>query len=480
MKAESNNLHILFFPHLAHGHTIPALDMVKLFAFRGLKTTIITTPVNASYISKTIQRTKSFGLEIDVRTIRFPAVEVGLPEGYEHAEFVRNDVEMLNKFLQGLALLQEPIEKILQELRPDCLVSDITYPWTTDAAAKFGIPSLIFHGSSFFTSCTGACIRQYLSGGHSFSSEPEHFVLPNLPGNIQFSSKNLSSPSDIETLITRLIKQSIQAQGESFGMIFNSFYELEREYVDYYRKTLGHRAWSIGPVSLCNKDMEDKAGRGKDASMDEHLCLRWLSSRKPNSVIYVSFGSVANFADSQIQEIAKGLDHSGQEFIWVVNNCGGSQKDGKDWLPEGFEERIEGRGLVIRGWAPQLLILEHAAIGGFVTHCGWNSTLEGITAGVPMVTWPLELDQFYNEKLVTQVLKIGVTIGETKHGAHIESEALEKAVSRIMEGEEAEEMRKKAKALGEMARKAVEEGGSSYSDLSSLIQELKLLRQGST
>lgn len=170
------------------------------------------------------------------------------------------------------------------------------------------------------------------------------------------------------------------------------------------------------------------------------------------------------------------LEASGQEFIWVIRNYSGKCEE---WLPAGFEQRIAGKGLIIKGWAPQVLILEHEAIGGFVTHCGWNSTVEGISAGVPMVTWPIFAEQFYNEKLVTHVLKTGVSVGVKKWSRApslkylIKQEAIEKALTEIMVGKEAEERRTRAKKLKEMARKSVEEGGSSYLDLSALINELR-------
>ncbi|KAG6677875.1 hypothetical protein I3842_14G049600 [Carya illinoinensis] len=179
-------------------------------------------------------------------------------------------------------------------------------------------------------------------------------------------------------------------------------------------------------------------------------------------------------------EIAMGLEASGQQFIWVVKKDK-NEKEDEDWLPMGFEKRMEGKGLIIRGWAPQVLILDHEAVGGFVTHCGWNSTLEGVAAGLPMVTWPLFSEQFVNEKLVTEVLKIGVPVGAQQYVDYsgndnpIKKEAIEMAVRQLMEGEEAKEMRSRAKELGEMARRAIEEGGSSYSHLNALIEELKAL-----
>ncbi|KAH1122029.1 hypothetical protein J1N35_005189 [Gossypium stocksii] len=153
------------------------------------------------------------------------------------------------------------------------------------------------------------------------------------------------------------------------------------------------------------------------------------------------------------------------------------------WLKEdGYEDRIKGRGLLIRGWAPQVLILSHPSIGGFLTHCGWNSTLEGISTGVPMITWPLFSEQFVNEKLVVQILKIGVGVdveaavhmGEEEFEAVVKKDNIMKALeSLIDEGDEGEDRRKRAKYLAEMATKAVEAGGSSYLNITLLVEYIK-------
>ncbi|XP_061367883.1 UDP-glucose flavonoid 3-O-glucosyltransferase 7-like isoform X2 [Gastrolobium bilobum] len=281
------------------------------------------------------------------------------------------------------------------------------------------------------------------------------------------------------TGFTRLLEEMKESEMRCYGVVVNSFYELEEVYADHYRKVLGRKTWHIGPLSFSNTDIEEKTHRGKEVSINAHECLKWLDMKEPSSVVYLCFGSLVKFPDSQLRDIATGLEASGQQFIWVVRK---SKKDGEEreeWLPEGFEKRMEGKGLIIRGWAPQVLILDHEAIGAFVTHCGWNSTLEGVSAGVPMVTWPVGAE-FYNEKLVTEVLKIGVPVGAKKWvrlvGDTIKWEAVEKSVKRIMEGEEAEELRNKAKLLSQLARRAVEEGGSSNSDLNALIEELGSLR----
>ncbi|MED6149482.1 hypothetical protein PIB30_062918 [Stylosanthes scabra] len=457
-----HGLHIFLFPFMAHGHVIPTIDMAKLFASRGVKSTIITTPLNVPFISKAIAKSKTpyTDDDIHIQTIKLPLVEAGLPEGCENMDsFTSAHADLVPNFFRATRLLQEQFEEQLLQHYPDCVVADHFFPWVTDSASKFGIPTLVFHGISFFSLCAEKCMELY-QPHKNVSSDSEPFVIPE------------------ETDITRFFKEVRESEEKCYGVLVNSVYELEKDYADYYRNVLGRKAWHIGPLSLCNKDAEEKTFRGKDATIDGNECLKWLDTKKPNSVVYVCFGSIANFSDSQLKDIATGLEASGHEFIWVVRK---SKEDGDEWLPEGFEKRMEGKGVIIRGWAPQVLILEHQAIGAFVTHCGWNSTLEAVAAGVPMITWPIAAEQFYNEKLVSEVLGIGVGVGAKKWshfvGGEIEWEAVEKAVRKIMEGEEAEEMRNKAKVLSKLVKGAVEEGGSSYTDLDALIQDLSSLRR---
>nr|BAG71127.1 glucosyltransferase [Phytolacca americana]BAH05017.1 glucosyltransferase [Phytolacca americana] len=481
MGAEPQQLHVVFFPIMAHGHMIPTLDIARLFAARNVRATIITTPLNAHTFTKAIEMGKKNGSPtIHLELFKFPAQDVGLPEGCENLEQALGS-SLIEKFFKGVGLLREQLEAYLEKTRPNCLVADMFFPWATDSAAKFNIPRLVFHGTSFFSLCALEVVRLY-EPHKNVSSDEELFSLPLFPHDIKMM--RLQLPEDVwkhekaegKTRL-KLIKES---ELKSYGVIVNSFYELEPNYAEFFRKELGRRAWNIGPVSLCNRSTEDKAQRGKQTSIDEHECLKWLNSKKKNSVIYICFGSTAHQIAPQLYEIAMALEASGQEFIWVVRNNNNNDDDDDDsWLPRGFEQRVEGKGLIIRGWAPQVLILEHEAIGAFVTHCGWNSTLEGITAGVPMVTWPIFAEQFYNEKLVNQILKIGVPVGANKWSREtsiedvIKKDAIEKALREIMVGDEAEERRSRAKKLKEMAWKAVEEGGSSYSDLSALIEELR-------
>jgi UDP-glucosyl transferase 73C len=264
------------------------------------------------------------------------------------------------------------------------------------------------------------------------------------------------------------------------GVVMNSFHDLEPAYIESFRRITGKRVWTVGPMCLCNQESSAMAARGNKASVDEARCLRWLDSMKAGSVIFVSFGSLACTEPRQLVELGLGLEASGKPFVWVIK-AGDRLPEVEEWLAEGFEERVEDRGMIIRGWAPQLVILWHQAIGGFVTHCGWNSTLEGICAGVPMVTWPHFGEQFVNERLVVDVLKTGVEVGvegvtqwateqkEVKVGRN----AVQAALSKLMDdGIVAEEMRMRAKEFGIKAREALAVGGSSHTNISLLIQEM--------
>nr|BBC62105.1 glucosyltransferase 4 [Nemophila menziesii] len=468
-------LHVVFFPFMAQGHLIPTLEMVKLFSSRGLKTTIVTTKFYAPAVTKSIEKTKHTGNQINIIIIKFPSAEVGLPEGSESLDKLKSP-DMFMKFFKALSLLQEPFEQILQELSPDCIVSDMFFPWTTASAAKFDIPRFVFHGLSLFALCVSENMRFYKPfknlGSESLDSEP--VMLPDFPNQIEFSKVQVPEfeVGESKNEIMELLNQVKESEVKSYGIIINSFNELEKDYVDYYRNVWGRRAWLLGPLSLSNRDDEVKD------QTDEHGSLKWLDSKKPDSVIYVCFGSVAPLSSSQLHEIALGLESSGQQFIWVVKE----REDGEKWLPEGFEERIKDKGLIIRGWAPQVSILEHESTGGFVTHCGWNSVLEAVSAGVVMATLPTFAEQPFNEKLLTKVLKIGIPIGSplsNRGKSGVKKEEIAEAMKGIMEGEEALEMRIRAKSLKEMAWKAVEEGGSSYNDLTSLIDGVKAYRSQS-
>ncbi|KAL0792786.1 hypothetical protein Bca101_064163 [Brassica carinata] len=460
MGSNPQRLHVMFFPFMAHGHMIPTLDMAKRFSSRGAKSTILTTPLNSKILQKHIDTFKNLNpsLEIEIQVLDFPCVQLGLPEGCENADFLTSNnnadrEDMILKFFLSTRYFKDQLEKLLETMQPDCLIADMFFPWATQAAEKFNVPRLVFHGFGYFPLCFAYCIKLH-KPQKRVASSCEPFVIPDLPGNIVMTREQISD-SDEGTEMGKFMLEVKESEAKSSGVVVNSFYELEPDYADFYKSVVAKRAWHIGPLSVVNRGLGEKAERGKKASVDEVECIKWLDSKEPNSVVYISFGSVANFKNEQLIEIAAG--------------------DNEEWLPEGMEERTKGRGMIIRGWAPQVLILDHQATGGFVTHCGWNSLLEGVAAGVPMVTWPVGAEQFYNEKLVTQVLRTGVTVGAKRQVKGLEDyisrEKVVEAVREMLDGEEAEDRRRRAKKLGEKANAAVEEGGSSFDDLNIFIEE---------
>ena len=330
---------------------------------------------------------------------------------------------------------------------------------------------------SITISCRYIIVRDNLL--EHVEDENELINFPGFPTPLQLTKEKC--PGSLSVYGLEQIRKNIyEEEIRSSGVVMNSFQELETLYIESFEQITGKKVWTVGPMCLCNQDINAMAARGNKASLDEAQCLRWLDSMKPGSVTFVSFGSLACTAPRQLVELGLGLEASKKPFVWVIK-AGDKFPQVEEWLAEGFEERVKDRGLIIRGWAPQVLILWHKAIGGFMTHCGWNSTIEGICAGIPMITWPHFAEQFVNERLVVDVLKTGVEIGVkavTQWGQEqtevtVTRDAVEKAVSKLMDdGEAAEEMRTRAKEFGVKARQALEEGGSSYNNINILIQEM--------
>lgn len=468
---------------MAQGHIIPMMDIARLLAQHGAIVTIFTTPKNASRFTSVISRAVSSGLQIQLVQLQFPSKEVGLPEGCENFDMIPSTNMMYNLF-NGIVMLQKQAEEFFPALtpKPSCIISDFCIPWTAQLAEKYHIPRISFHGFSCFCLHCMDMIRSS-KVDESITSESEYFTVPGIPDQIQVTKDQIPGQMDNNIDSMKSYREQMNdAEIRSYGVIINTFEELEPAYVKGYKKERNDKVWCIGPVSLCNKDDLDKAQRGNGASTNEHHCLKWLDLQQPKSVVYACLGSLCNLIPSQIMELALALEATERPFIWAIRE-GYKFEELEKWISEdGFEERTKGRGLIIRGWAPQVLILSHPSIGGFLTHCGWNSTLEGISAGVPLVTWPLFADQFLNEKLVVQVLRIGVSLGveiplkwgeEEKTGVLVKKEDIKKAICMLMdEGEEGKERRERARKLSELAKRAVEKGGSSHLNMTLLIQDI--------
>nr|UXB92736.1 glycosyltransferase [Helleborus thibetanus] len=479
------DLHLVIIPLMAQGHTIPMVDMARILAHRGATVTIVTTPTIANRFKPVIARAIEANLKIQLLELELPLVEVGLPERYNTFDKVLSQENSM-KLFSAIDLLEKPAEDLLCGLspRPSCIISDFTLPWTADVARRLNIPRVVFHGPGcFWLMCTHAAFTSNVL--QTVESVTERFLLPGLPDQVEVTKLHITGTSKVPTIdMMRYWFRAIEAEKSADGFLVHTFEELEREYVKELVKAKDKKVWCIGPVSLYNKGDLDIAERGNKASIDEHDCLTWLDKREPRSVLYVCLGSAVRMSTKQVIELGLGLESTNKQFIWCVKN---KTEELEKWLKEEeFEKRVSDRGLIVHGWAPQMLILSHRAVGGFLTHCGWNSTLESVSAGVPMVTWPHFGDQLLNETFIVDILKIGVRIGvenpasfedEDKMEAVVNKEDVKTAVERLMdEDEDGKTRREKVIKLAEMAKRSMAEGGSSYVNVSLLIQDLSAIQ----
>ncbi|CAN1802542.1 UDP-glycosyltransferase 73C25 [Linum perenne] len=415
---------------MAQGHMIPMVDIAKLLASRGVMVTIVTTPLNAARFESSLNRViDELDLLIELVKLRFPCVEAGLPEGCENCDMLPSIVYM-GPMLKAATMMEPEVVALFEGMavRPMCIISDFCLPYTNNDEID-----------------------------RSVGSDHEYFVLPGLPGKIEFTKVQLP------ILISEEPKNEfddnvVKAESDAYGEIVNSFEELEPDYFSVYKNSKQGKVWCVGPVSLTNHNKMDKLQRGSNTISLSNHSLDWLDTKEPKSVIYVCFGSICNLSSPQLIELALGLEASGKPFIWAFRETE-TTKDLQKWIvDDGYEDRVAGRGLVIRGWAPQVSILSHEPLFG---------------------------DQFSNEKLIVEVAKVGVRVGaerptfwdgKEETNVSIKRGDVERAVRLAMD--RGNERRKRATKLAEMARKAVESDGSSYRNVSMFIEDIVKHQEG--
>ncbi|GLJ07718.1 hypothetical protein SUGI_0073170 [Cryptomeria japonica] len=436
--------HVVMFPFMAQGHFIPFLSLANALISRGLTVSFLTTRANVSKL-----QSQAVGSSIHFVPLSLPPIH-DLPPACESSDAL--------SFIDGQLLfisshkLSQPFEEWLEQImaepsrKPACIISDLFLPWTAQSASKFGIPRVVFHT----TGEMGASLLQYLftnpisdiiSDGQIIEIR-DHCINVNLrrsqvPPMLRSESSVLLisvNPGDVS------IRQAYGSAKESCAAtLVNTFDGLEPEYVRYLEQSTGKPVWSVAHT----------LHRSEHGVENESACIRWLDTQKQNSVLYVSFGSQAFLSAEQTKALARGIAASKQRFIWTIKDPIGSHVNSCDFLSKDFIEETKDRGVLIHGWVPQLLILSHPATAFFMTHCGWNSILESISNGIPMVVWPMVFDQFINAKLVTERLGLGVQICEG-FDAIPSSEIVENTLKAAMATEIGENMRLRALGIKEL------------------------------
>nr|BBC62110.1 glucosyltransferase 10 [Nemophila menziesii] len=342
-----------------------------------------------------------------------------------------------------------------------------------EVSSDLQIPTYFF----FPPSASSMCHFLYLPTFHETVPENDlqdpniYMYFPGLP-----PIHSLDMPKFLVYRSKLLYKEFLNASkqmNKSCGIMMNTFESLEPKAVKALNQGLctpGVQTpplYFIGPLIATG----DKDNSG-------HECFTWLNSQPSKSVVFLCFGSLGSFKEDQCKEIAIGLEKSGHRFLWVVKSppnddestrlLSPSEPDLNVLLPEGFLERTKDRGLVVKSWAPQLAILKHDSIGGFVTHCGWNSVLEAICSGVPMLAWPLYADQRLNRVFMVEEMKVALPVNESLDGFVTASE-IEKRVKELMDSETGQAIKEHVKIISEDAKSALAENGSSHFSLTKLL-----------
>ncbi|KAK4267876.1 hypothetical protein QN277_024601 [Acacia crassicarpa] len=294
-----------------------------------------------------------------------------------------------------------------------------------------------------------------------------------MPGCVRIQGRDLiDSLQDRSNIVYKQFLERCRRINLADGVLFNSFPELETETIKALQEEFKGKKpqiYPIGPIlqngSLSRSDEQNNNGSD---------CLKWLNNQRPRSVLYVSFGSGGTVSQDQLNELALGLELSGKKFLWVVRAPSkftsaayldtSNDLNPLDFLPEGFLERTKEKGFVITSWAPQIQILSHSSTGGFLSHCGWNSVLESVQNGVPLIAFPLFGEQRMNAVLVTDGLKVGLRPKVNEKGL-VEREDIAKLVKSLMEGEEVKEIHARMKDLRDASADALREFGSSAKTL---------------
>ncbi|CAH9081850.1 unnamed protein product [Cuscuta europaea] len=462
-------LHVLMVSFPGQGHVNPLLRLGKRLAGKGLLVSF-SAP-------------ESVGVEMRKANAKISEEPTPYGDGFIRFEFFDDEVDRSSPQANDLDFQIDQIERIGSQRISEmilkykeqgspvsCLINNPFIPWVSDVAEKHGIPSAVL----WIQSCASFCA--YYHYQHQlvpFPSESEPFIdvhLPCVPVLKHDEVPSFLHPSSPFQFLARAILSQFKNLSKPFCILMETFQELEPEVIEYMSKLCPVKP--IGPLLI---NSPDKSGGGKSDDVRGDFvaadsCTEWLDSKPESSVVYISFGSVVSLKQEEVDEIAHGLLNSGVSFLWVRKPP--LPTFPVSVLPDGFLEKVGDNGKIVK-WCSQEQVLAHPAVACFVTHCGWNSTMEAITSGVPVVAFPQWGDQVTDAKYLVDVFKVGVRLSRgSAENRVVSREEVEKCLIEATRGPKAAEMREKALDWKRKAEEAVAAGGSSDRNLHDFVRDI--------
>ncbi|XP_030492866.2 UDP-glycosyltransferase 86A1-like [Cannabis sativa] len=468
-------LHAVVFTLSLQGHVIPSIHLAIKLASKGFTITFVNTEVNHRDITKSLCRNTSQNDVVDIFSaareagldIRYRTVSDGFPISFDRK--LNNE-----QFLEGHvhvfpAHVDELVRDLVDSADPPltCLVADSFFGWQSAIAKKYNLvyvsfwtePALVF--SLFYH------LDLLQINGHYASHDNREDTIEYIPGIKAIEPKDLVSflqDTDFSTSMHRLISMTSKEMKSADFILCNTVHELEFEPILAIQEQ--RPMYAIGP--LFPSGLSNSKTLVPTSLKPEFDCTQWLNTKPQGSVLYVSFGSFIPCEKEKIDEIAHGLLLSKINFIWVLRGDAVSYEE-PYVLPSGFEDEIKDRAMIVT-WTNQIDVISHSAIGGFLTHCGWNSTLESIWYGVPMLCFPLKADQLTIRKLLVDDWRIGVNLCDKKPLTRFE---VAEKVNVLMSTKLDDKLRKEMIKLRQISKNALAENGSSERNLCQFVSDLK-------
>jgi len=460
---------IVLYPNIGRGHLVSMVELGKLILSHNPSfsiTILILTPSSNATFTQACNSNARYiaAVSATIPAITFHSVPMAqLPLDTPSIPPHLISLELSRHSTQNVALALQSFAKAsnIKALVMDFL--NFSNPKTLTQNLTTNFPTFFYYTSA----ASSLIVLFYFSSVFPKQVQDQRFLLrfPGLPAMSMDDFPNESSDPLSHT--NQIFDQVGEAMKGSSGIIINTCEAIEEKAIAVLNEDATvPPLFCVGPLISAPYGEEDKG------------CLSWLESQPSQSVVLLCFGSMGWFSRGQLKEIAIGLEKSEQRFLWVVRTEleGGDSEEEKpsldELLPEGFLDRTKEKGLVVRDWAPQREILSHDSVGGFVTHCGWNSVLEAVCEGVPMVAWPLYAEQKMNRVFMVEEMKVALALKEGKDGLVSGSELGER-VRELMESDTGKEIRQSVFKMKLSAAEALVEGGTSRVALDKLAMLCK-------